>query len=35
MVKLADAEKAQTKKATRAALGATLEELADAGVPVV
>ena len=35
MVKLADAEKAQTKKATRAALGATLAELADAGVPVV
>lgn len=35
MVKLADAEKAQTKKATRAALGATLAELACAGVPVV
>ena len=35
MVKLADAEKAQTKKATRAAYGATLAELAEAGVPVV
>ncbi len=36
MVKLASPEAAaQTKKATRAALGATLAELADAGVPVV
>ena len=34
-VKLADAALAQTKKATRAAFGATLAELADAGVPVV
>ncbi len=34
-VKLADATLAQTKKATRAAFGATLAELADAGVPVV
>ncbi len=35
MVKLASAEAATQKKATRAALGATLAELADAGVPVV
>ncbi len=35
MVKLATAEAAAQKKATRAALGATLAELADAGVPVV
>ena len=35
MVKLANAETAAQKKATRAALGATLAELADAGVPVV
>lgn len=34
-VKLADAQLAQTKKATRAAFGATLVELAQAGVPVV
>lgn len=35
MVKLATPEQAATKKATRAAFGATLAELADAGVPVV
>lgn len=35
MVKLASAEQALTKKATRAAFGATLAELACAGVPVV
>ncbi|WP_165056756.1 MULTISPECIES: transketolase family protein [unclassified Adlercreutzia] len=35
MVKLATPEQAQTKKATRAAFGVTLAELADAGVPVV
>ena len=35
MVKLASPEAAAQKKATRAALGATLAELADAGVPVV
>ena len=35
MVKLASAEAAAQKKATRAAFGATLAELADAGVPVV
>ncbi len=35
MVKLATPEQAQTKKATRAAFGATLAELADAGMPVV
>lgn len=35
MVKLATPEQAATKKATRAAFGATLVELADAGVPVV
>lgn len=35
VVKLASAEQALTKKATRAAFGATLAELADAGVPVV
>lgn len=35
MVKLATLEQAATKKATRAAFGATLAELADAGVPVV
>ena len=34
-VKLADAALAQTTKATRAAVGATLAELAEAGVPVV
>ncbi len=34
-VRLAGLELAQTKKATRAAFGATLVELADAGVPVV
>ena len=33
--KLADAEQAAKKKATRAAFGATLVELADEGVPVV
>lgn len=35
MVKLATSEQAATKKATRAAFGVTLAELADAGVPVV
>ena len=35
MVKLADKELAQQKKATRAAFGATLAELAHEGVPVV
>ena len=35
MVKLATPEQAQAKKATRAAFGATLVELADAGMPVV
>lgn len=35
MVKLATAEAAAQKKATRAAFGATLAELAGAGVPVV
>lgn len=35
MVKLATPEQAQTKKATRAAFGATLAELADEGAPVV
>ncbi|MEC4183668.1 transketolase C-terminal domain-containing protein [Adlercreutzia sp. R21] len=35
MVKLASADVADQKKATRAALGATLAELADEGVPVV
>ncbi len=35
MVKLADSETAQIKKATRAAFGATLAELAGEGVPVV
>lgn len=35
MVKLATPEQAAVKKATRAAFGATLAELADAGVPVV
>ena len=35
MVKLADGAQAQQKKATRAAYGATLAELASEGVPVV
>ena len=35
MVKLANPEESQVKKATRAAFGATLAELADDGVPVV
>ncbi|MDD7368657.1 MAG: transketolase family protein [Berryella intestinalis] len=35
MVKLANPEESQVKKATRAAFGATLAELADSGVPVV
>lgn len=35
MVKLATPEQAAVKKATRAAFGATLAELADAGMPVV
>lgn len=35
MVKLASEAQAQTKKATRAAFGATLVELAEAGLPVV
>lgn len=35
MVKLASAEQAKNKKATRAAFGATLVELAEAGLPVV
>ena len=35
MVKLADATLAQQKKATRAAYGVTLVELADEGVPIV
>lgn len=35
MVKLANSEESQVKKATRAAFGATLAELADSGVPVV
>lgn len=35
MVKLATPKQAQTKKATRAAFGSTLVELADAGLPVV
>ena len=35
MVKLANAETAAQKKATRAAYGATLAELAAEGVPVV
>lgn len=35
MVKLANSEEPQVKKATRAAFGATLAELADSGVPVV
>ncbi len=35
MVKLADAQLSQTKKATRAAFGATLAELAAEGVPAV
>lgn len=35
MVKLANEEQRAQKKATRAAFGATLAELADAGVPVV
>ena len=35
MVKLASAEMAEKKLATRAAFGATLAELAEEGVPVV
>jgi len=35
MVQLATAEQAKQKKATRAALGVTLAELADEGVPIV
>ena len=35
MVKLADEKTAQTKRATRAAFGPTLAQLADEGVPVV
>ena len=35
MVKFADAATAATKKATRAAYGATLAELAAEGLPVV
>lgn len=35
MVKLADESQAQVKKATRAAYGATLAELADEGLPIV
>ena len=35
MIKLADAELAKTKKATRAAYGVTLAALADEGLPVV
>ncbi len=35
MVKLANSEESQVKKATRAAFGTTLAELADSGVPVV
>ena len=35
MVKLADASQAQQKKATRAAYGVTLAQLADEGLPIV
>ena len=35
MIKLADATQAQEKKATRAAYGVTLAQLADEGIPVV